>query len=393
MPIEKQDANNEQASSASSGTGHSGGQAQETDDLATDGPRNPQLLEVAQRAYEQSTRNQTDQTNNEQEASGPQSGQDGAQEQADPAQGQQGQQQGSEQNQNQQNQQGKETVAKPGDQQQAQAKPQEQEVPFHNHPRWQEMLQQRDTLEQRASAAEQRLQSLKPIEEQSQFHRSYMERFGISDQDVANAMEFLAMQRTNPQRALEMLKPIQQSLAAYDPNVLPPDIQALVDKDEMTPAAAKMLAQSRAELNAFKQRQQSEQANAQVAANRATSNAISSWDMAKRGQDPDYKPKRGENDPDGLWELTAKSFAYIQTTNFAQSPAQATANLEKAYKEAKAMVMRLASARQPIRNPVTSSRSSNASVKTKPKNVYDVTKEAVAKYGINYTPPSGEDEE
>jgi hypothetical protein len=32
-------------------------------------------------------------------------------------------------------------------------------------------------------------------------------------------------------------------------------------------------------------------------------------------------------------------------------------------------------------------------VKTKPKNVYDVTKEAVAKYGINYTPPSGEDEE
>lgn len=392
MPQENNDANQAATSSSAAGTGQTGGQEnqQAQVDHAEGGPSNPQLLEVAQRAYDESmarnqTGNQDGQNADGSESSRPQSGQDG-QRQDGSTNGQSNQQQVTNQ------QQGQQDPTKPKlDGQQAQQ--QAEQVPFHNHPRWQEMLQQRDGLEQRATVAEQRLQQLKPVEEQFNFHRSYMERYGITDQDVANAMQFLALQKTDPQKAIEMLKPIQESLREYDPSVLPKDIQDLVDNNEMTPTAAKMLAQSRAETNAMRRQMDAQKASQQVATSQATNNSIKSWDTLKRGQDPDFKPKQ-KGQPDGLWELTAKNFAYIQTTRFANNPAEAIANLEEAYKDAKDMVNRLATVRTQVRNPVTSSQSSSAiTTKKAPKTVYDVTKEVAAKYGMNYTPPSEQDNE
>lgn len=260
------------------------------------------------------------------------------------------------------------------------------ELPFHEHPRWKEVMTQKKEFETKATTLETRIKEVEPTLQWVDNHVKFMSQYGITDQEFNQAMSILALQKSDPAQARKLLQPVWEGLQQYDENYLPPDVQQMVDDSEMTPAAAKEFAKLKAQLNGVNR---SGQLTAeQQERNRAVSvyQSVEGWDRQKRGVDPDFKPKSDINAPDGLWEMTASNYAYLNTVRFAATPEQAQANLEEAYKKAKAVVSRLTTVRQPTAPQPTSMRSSNPPRKKQEDMTTDeLVASVAARHGIHWS--------
>lgn len=263
-------------------------------------------------------------------------------------------------------------------------------LPFHNHPRWKEVLGQRNEFETKLKALEQEKVQIKPDLDWVQNHKAFVQNYGITDQEFVQAMNLLAAMKTDPSTARSMLKPVWESLQAYDEDAIPPEIQKMVDENEMTPAAAKQFAKLHAQLR----KQQSNQAfsiqDQQRRSEAAINGAVADWDRVKSAADADFKPKAGPDQPDGLWEQTAKGFAYLQTQKFARSPQEVIQNLEKAYTEAKAYIARMTRPTVATKPTPSSTRSSATPKKPFDKMTVDeVVAATAARHGMHWSGRNG----
>jgi len=158
--------------------------------------------------------------------------------------------------------------------------------PFHEHPRWQEMITERDSFKQ----SHQELMGLK----------SYMTEAGLSIDEVNTGFEIMKNIKENPQAALEALAPYIDQMETSTGRRLSADIQERVDEGYLDEESAREMSQLRsreqlateASQRAAAQAQQIQQQQQVQQHATNVSGAVSEWETQWSSSDPDYKLKQ-----------------------------------------------------------------------------------------------------
>ena len=158
--------------------------------------------------------------------------------------------------------------------------------PFHEHPRWQEMITERDSFKQ----SHQELMGLK----------SYMTEAGLSIDEVNTGFEIMKNIKENPQAALEALMPYIEQMETSTGRRLSADIQERVDEGYLDEESAREMSQLRsreqlateASQRAAAQAQQIQQQQQVQQHATNVSGAVSEWETQWSSSDPDYKLKQ-----------------------------------------------------------------------------------------------------
>lgn len=109
----------------------------------------------------------------------------------------------------------------------------DKDLPFHNHPRWQEMKRERDGYKDRADQ----------YDKITTFCRDH----GVSGAEAAEAITIMAAIKTDPRRALEALAPVVDQLRTALGETLPADLKGEVESGAISEDRAKELARARAD--------------------------------------------------------------------------------------------------------------------------------------------------
>jgi hypothetical protein len=197
------------------------------------------------------------------------------------------------------------------------AKEEDKKLPFHTHPRFQELTKER-------SAFKAEVESLKPAAQRAKAIDDYCQKYGISGDEFNSAVEIAALLHVDPAKALTTLRSYVEILELTLGNKLPADLQKEVDEGAISEARAKELASLRVKSQGLEYTgKKSEQ---QVAQERqaAITSAINSWDSQKRTSDIAYEKK---------YPLVEKAFIALCSMNPPRSPQEAIQLAEKAYSE------------------------------------------------------------
>lgn len=155
------------------------------------------------------------------------------------------------------------------------------DVPFNKHPRFQQLVKERNAFKENA----QRYDNL----------QTFLKETGVRDEEAADALQIVALSKHNPAKAWEQIKPWVQSLIVAAGEVLPEDLQNRVAQGEMPRDVALEMARLRATQQSTQhaqewQRQRAEETarEQQVAQLR---NTAQSWEASRRASDPDFEKK------------------------------------------------------------------------------------------------------
>lgn len=162
------------------------------------------------------------------------------------------------------------------------AKQEEPKLPFHDHPRWKELLKERDDLKQASEAVRGHV-------EQKQRLDSFLRDNRITDQQFDEVLQFMALRNSNPGEALKLIKPVMDELNQYEGMVLPQDLAERVDRGTLTEEDARLWAKQRAQAE-FSTR--SAQQTALQKEQSAQAEALTNWENGIKAKDPDYPKKQ-----------------------------------------------------------------------------------------------------
>jgi hypothetical protein len=115
----------------------------------------------------------------------------------------------------------------------------EEEPPFHKHPRWQEVQQQKRTLETRVA-------ELEPVVAEFEAFRGEVRKAGMSADEVNTLFEIGKLLKTDPAKAWIKAKPYFDAMQGFTGDVLPDDLAAKVEAGALDQASAKEIATLRA---------------------------------------------------------------------------------------------------------------------------------------------------
>lgn len=223
---------------------------------------------------------------------------------------------------------GEETVETEDEKAAAAAKNEDEDystVPFNKHPRFQQLLKQRNEFKVDAV----RYQNV----------QKFMTEHNLGAEETASGLSIMGLAKTNPQEALKQLQPFLETLLVAAGEVLPNDLQARVDKGEITHAVAVELSRSGAQLRAHQtqqtfaqQKREREDADNHVASLRGAAQA---WQADRVRLDPNFaakltpimkevgwlqKTEGVPNTPEGVKEQLVKAY---KTVNASLAPAVA----------------------------------------------------------------------
>lgn len=213
-------------------------------------------------------------------------------------------------------------------------------LPFHEHPRWKEVVAERNSFREDAGRFRQ-------ID-------SFMQTNGLTPQEVGEGFDVMAKLKSGtPENLAEAREFFASRLKFLDEalgNVVPDDLRQRVDAGEMTEAAAQELAKARSsdKLRAeqLKQREtvdtetQERQTRANIATAMAT--AVDDWEKQAKAADPDYARKAD------MVETTCR--AIVQRTGQPPAtPEQAVALVKQAYEHVSKTFKGLVPTPKPIR--------------------------------------------
>lgn len=156
------------------------------------------------------------------------------------------------------------------------------DVPFHKHPRFQELITERNTFKEDAT----RYQNV----------AKYLDENNLSSEDAANALSTFARAKIDPAGAFAELKPWLQDLLVRAGEVLPDDLRARVEKGELTQDTASEISRERAKVNSHESRQSFEQQrtqrNAETQHVTALVTTAKAWEDDRLAKDPNFKAKQ-----------------------------------------------------------------------------------------------------
>jgi hypothetical protein len=188
------------------------------------------------------------------------------------------------------------------------------DVPFHKHPRFQQLLRKSKAYQEDAV----RYQNV----------QTFLDNQGLSAEEAADALTTAALMKSDPVKAWETLRPKVQALLQAAGEVLPQDLQQQVDQGTMPRAAAIEVSRSRAAVQALTSRrsfdQQQMERRQQSDQVRSIVQAAEDWEAHRRARDPGFDAK--------LVPLQ-KEIAYLQITEGRPRDVEGVKEqLRKAYK-------------------------------------------------------------
>lgn len=188
-----------------------------------------------------------------------------------------------------------------------------EDVPFHKHPRFKEVIDQRNKYREGAEQYEQ--------------ITSFLSQNNLSAEEAAQGFQIMAMMKNDPAAALEALNPFVQQLGVQSGITMPGDIQSKVEDGYLDEDAGRELSRLRAEAARERQmreqmqgQQQQQQAQAELHNLAAT---VTDWEERTRASDPDYDLKQDEIDD--------RVRVLVTERGRPQTPEQAIAMAKEAY--------------------------------------------------------------
>jgi hypothetical protein len=166
----------------------------------------------------------------------------------------------------------------------------DEKLPFHNHPRWQEVLGERDTLKAQ-------LEEVAPKIERLDYIDNFCSTNGLAPEEVAQGYTIMAALkacqsgRGDPAKALDMLRPFVGSLLSMTGEILPEDLQSQVQQGFITEAHAKELSRLRQGQQFQQKSEEQRQQEAWQGHVNSVVQQVNSWNTAQKSADPDWSVK------------------------------------------------------------------------------------------------------
>lgn len=172
-------------------------------------------------------------------------------------------------------------------------KDQDEKLPFHNHPRWKELIAEKNDLKSQ----------VEDLQVSSQFGRvihDYMEQTGLSDDNLTELLQIGAGALTDPQSVIPRVEKFLNDLKAATGDTLPDDLQDKVNQGYITEEDALEMSRLRASQNRFQaQQRQSQDTAADQERRRATDqvsrsvNAANTWAQQRQKDDAGFAARQG----------------------------------------------------------------------------------------------------
>lgn len=237
----------------------------------------------------------------------------------------------------------------------------EEKVPFHNHPRWKEVIAERDEYRGRA--------------EKFDAITSFMDQNSLTPEEVTNGFEVMALMRSNPAEALKRIEEHASNLRQFLGLELPEDLKAKVDEGYVDADTAAELARTRnneafakARLTEREQREAQLQQEQAAAAERAEmANAVDGWIQSIQTRDPDYSFKEA---------FIVDRVQVLRMQNPPRTKEDAVALVKQAYDDATERLKALAPRRQNVKT-TTSAASTTTAAKPVPTTLQEAIEQAV----------------
>lgn len=202
-------------------------------------------------------------------------------------------------------------------------------LPFHNHPRWKEVIAERD--------------SYKGDAEQYRSITGYMDEHGLEPTEMAEGMFVMGLIKTNPEEALTRLETHTARLREFLGKGLPADLQKQVDEGLVTDEIARETARLRRVNEASTQQHERDETvranNARVEAAQSMKSAVDTWEVDMRGRDPDFAKKTAL--------VTTQVQLMIARQGVPKTPQQAVEYAKAAYQAVTKQLTGIVPARQP----------------------------------------------
>lgn len=250
------------------------------------------------------------------------------------------------------------------------AKVEDKDLPFHNHPRWKEVLTERDTLKDRVS-------KLEPDAEQYGKITAFMNQHQLTPDETGEGFVIMAMIKAGDPRALVKLDEYREKLALAIGDVLPPDLKGQVEAGALTEDAARELSRARvrtarAETKVADVTRQETERQAKDAERQALDvvvRATDDWVALKAKSDPDFAKKEAS--------LERYVKALIHDYGKPRNAADAAKLMDAAYTEVNKTFAAFVPRKEPI-TPVPNGGPSNSGARPVPKSVADAIRLAAA---------------
>lgn len=156
------------------------------------------------------------------------------------------------------------------------------DVPFNKHPRFQQLLRQRDTFKQGNDRYENVVR--------------YLDDQGLSGEEAAEGLELMGLMKTNPAEAWKRLRPTLEKLLVAAGEVPSPELMQRVQAGELTQAAALEISRERATVRSMEARRTFETESGERRQTReaqeAGLRAVSDWENDRAIKDPNFAAKR-----------------------------------------------------------------------------------------------------
>lgn len=263
--------------------------------------------------------------------------------------------------------------AKPADKQDAKEDAEEDKnVPFHKHPRWQELKQQRNELRDQLKASKEEIEPLRTKAEQLDQIGGFMRDNMLSPQEVQDGFEIMALMKQSPKDALDRLRRHVEVLELHLGERLPEDIRSRVDAGEVNSESAAELARQRAEAAAFRTKAEHLEAEnrniAVMALQRDIRSAVGAFENEVKTRDPDFSHKQ---------PFLIDRMKLLASQNPPKTPEDAVAIAKRAYDEISEQMKKVVPARQQSTVVKSEHTTSTASTPT-PKSLGDIVRQAIA---------------
>lgn len=188
------------------------------------------------------------------------------------------------------------------------------DVPFHKHPRFQQVLRQKREYQTDA--------------EHYRNVQGFLDSNGLDGAEAAELLTIGGLMKTNPAEAWQRMRPAVEKLLQAAGEVLPEDLRERVQQGELSNEAALEVSRIRAQqssqerFRAFEQQRQEHRQ--QTEATRQLTDTATTWESDRRRRDPNFDAKYDS--------LMDQVYALQRREGVPTSPEGVRAQLNKAYK-------------------------------------------------------------
>lgn len=211
------------------------------------------------------------------------------------------------------------------------------DVPFHQHPRFKQVVTQRNQ-------AKARLAELEPEAARFREVATFIEDRALSMEEAVDGLEIMGLAKTNPVEAWKRLKPFVQSVLVAAGEILPDDLTQGVTEGRYTKEAAIEIARARAAVKSHEFastfQTQRDQHRQQQAAVEAVRSAALNWETERARMDPNFAAKK---------QPIMEKIAYLHRQgDVPKTPEAVKAQLAKVYGQVNAQFKAVAPAPKPV---------------------------------------------